>query len=115
MQTNSRHGCQIMSELWSTFATAFTVAILFTSGNTYAGDKSATADDQALRKLEREWVDAETRHDAVALQSILEDKFVATFGALNQDDRLARLNKPTSRVPRSCTATKSAAAALLSY
>jgi hypothetical protein len=34
-----------------------------------------------VRKLEHEWVDAEARHDAVALLSILNDRFVATFGA----------------------------------
>jgi ketosteroid isomerase-like protein len=70
-----------MSKSVVTTAAALTVAALFAAVNTYAGDKAATADEQALRKLERQWVDAETRHDAVALQSILDDKFVSTFGA----------------------------------
>jgi hypothetical protein len=70
-----------MSKSLITTAAALAVAMLFAAGNTHAGDKAATGDEQALRKLEREWVDAETRHDAVAPQSILDDKFVATFGA----------------------------------
>lgn len=69
---------------------------VFTAGNTHAGDKTATADEQALRKLEREWVDAETRHDAVALQSILDDKFVATFGAAKPLDKDAFIKDVTA-------------------
>ncbi len=108
IQTNSRHGYQFMSKSLSTTAAAFAVVMLFTAGNTHAGDKAATADEQALRKLEREWVDAETRHDAVALQSILDDKFVATFGAAKPLDKDAFIKDVTAgpvliqRSARSC-------------
>jgi len=70
-----------MSKSLSTTAASCVVGILFAAGNTHAGDKSTTADEQALRKLEHEWVEAEARHDAVALQAILDDRFIATFGA----------------------------------
>jgi hypothetical protein len=56
-----------------TIAVACTVAVLFGAGNTRADDKAAVADEKALLKLEREWLDAEARHDVVALQSILDD------------------------------------------
>jgi hypothetical protein len=85
-----------MSKSLSTTAAALAVVMLFTAGNTHAGDKAATADEQALRKLEREWVDAETRHDAVALQSILDDKFVATFGAAKPLDKVAFIRDVTA-------------------
>ena len=38
---------------------------------------------QQVLNLEREWVDAEIKHDSVTLRRILDDKFVATFGAEN--------------------------------
>jgi hypothetical protein len=77
-----------MNATMSTIAATCAVAMLFGWGSTYAGDKAATADEQALLKLEHEWVDPEARHDVVALQAILDDRFVATFGAgklLNQN------------------------------
>jgi hypothetical protein len=70
-----------MNTTMSTIAATCAVAMLFGSGSTHAGEKAATADEQALLKLEHEWVDAEARHDVVALQAILDDRFVATFGA----------------------------------
>jgi ketosteroid isomerase-like protein len=85
-----------MSKSVVTTAAALAVAVLFAAGNTHAGDKAATADEQALRKLERQWVDAETRHDAVALQSILDDKFVATFGAGKPLDKNAFIKAITT-------------------
>jgi ketosteroid isomerase-like protein len=64
------------------------VAAQFMAGNGRAEDKPVTTDEKALLKLEREWVDAEIHHDAVALKAILDDGFIATFGAgkpLNKD------------------------------
>jgi ketosteroid isomerase-like protein len=61
-----------------------------------AGDKASTADEQALLKLEREWVAAEARHDVVALQAILDDKFVATFGAGKLLDKNAFIKDVTA-------------------
>ena len=96
IRTNNPHRCQSMCKSLPTTAAALAVAILFAAGNTHAGDKAATADEQALRKLEREWVDAENRHDAVALQSILDDKFIATFGAAKPLDKDAFIKDVTA-------------------
>lgn len=70
-----------MNAIMSTIAATCSVAMLFGSGSLHAGEKVATADERALLKLEHEWVDAEARHDVVALRAILDDRFVATFGA----------------------------------
>jgi ketosteroid isomerase-like protein len=86
-----------MSKSPFTTGAAFSIAMLLMTGNMRAGDKAATADEQALRKLEHEWVDAETRHDAVALRSILDDKFVATFGAAKPVDKDAFIRDITAR------------------
>ena len=40
----------------------------------------ATAEQQVL-DLDRAWADAEVKHDAATLRRILDDHFVATFGA----------------------------------
>lgn len=45
-----------------------------------AADPAASPDGRALLKLEQEWVAAEGRHDAAAMQRILDDRFIATFG-----------------------------------
>jgi hypothetical protein len=79
-----------------TIAVACTVAVLFGAGNTRADDKAAVADEKALLKLEREWVDAEARHDVVALQSILDDRFVATFGTGKLLDKNAFIKDVTA-------------------
>ena len=47
---------------------------------TASGDQAVIADEQALLKLERDWVDAEIRHDARVLQAILHERFISTFG-----------------------------------
>ena len=39
---------------------------------------------QRVLNLEREWVDAEIKHDAATLPRILDDKFVATFVPRNR-------------------------------
>jgi ketosteroid isomerase-like protein len=70
-----------MRTTMSTIAATCAVAMLFGAGSTGAGENAAASDEQALLKVEHEWVDAEARHDVVALQAILDDRFVATFGA----------------------------------
>ncbi|HEV7433151.1 MAG TPA: nuclear transport factor 2 family protein, partial [Steroidobacteraceae bacterium] len=40
----------------------------------------ASEAEQQLRKLEREWIAAEINRDAAALERILDDRFVGTFG-----------------------------------
>ena len=85
-----------MSKSLSTTAAACAIAVLFAAANTRAGDKSAAADEQALLKLEHEWVDAEARHDAVALQAILDDRFVSTFGAGKPLDKNAFIKDVTA-------------------
>jgi hypothetical protein len=38
------------------------------------------ADEQEVLKVDSDWATAEMRHDEAALQRILDDRFVATFG-----------------------------------
>src|SRR3974377_171406 len=42
---------------------------------------------QEVVKLERDWVTAEEKHDEAALRHILDEKFIATFGAKKPEDR----------------------------
>jgi ketosteroid isomerase-like protein len=64
-----------------TTVAALAITAPFIASNARAADKPATVDEKALRKLDRDWVDAENRHDARALQAILDKRFIATFGA----------------------------------
>ena len=41
----------------------------------------ALAAEQQVLALDRAWADAEVRRDAAALRQILDDRFIATFGA----------------------------------
>ena len=96
IQTNYPYRCQSMSKSLCATAAAFAVTILVAADNTYAGDKSTTADEQALLKLEHEWVDAEARHDSVALRAILDERFVSTFGAGKLLDKNAFIKEVTA-------------------
>jgi ketosteroid isomerase-like protein len=44
---------------------------------------------QQLLELEKEWAAAEDKHDAAVLRRILDDRFVATFGAAKTYDKEA--------------------------
>jgi hypothetical protein len=48
-----------------------------------------TAERQQLMDLEKEWVTAENKHDTAVLRRILDDRFVATFGAVKTYDKEA--------------------------
>jgi hypothetical protein len=85
-----------MRTTMTTIAAACATALLFGASNTRAGEKAAAADEQALLKLEREWVEAEARHDVVALQAILDDRFVATFGSGKLLDKSAFIKAVTA-------------------
>jgi steroid delta-isomerase-like uncharacterized protein len=54
--------------------------------NTTLSDADAK---QQVLDLEQEWVAAEHKHDAVTLRRILDDKFLASFGAGKPDDKEA--------------------------
>jgi ketosteroid isomerase-like protein len=56
-----------------------------------AGPQSARSTDarQELLALEEQWTVAEEKHDAAALGRILDDRFVATFGAARTYDKEA--------------------------
>ena len=74
----------------------FAIAIPFMAGGAYADDNPVTADEKALLKLERQWADAESRHDAVALNAILDDRFIDTFGGgkpLDKDAFIKAVNQ----------------------
>ena len=60
---------------------------------------AAGPDQRALIKLEQDWVDAENRHDAAALRSILDDRFVATFGTHDPLDKEAFIRAETEGAP----------------
>jgi ketosteroid isomerase-like protein len=58
-----------------------TVTVMSTAG--YASISAATLSDaqREVLEVERAWSDAEIKHDVVALRRILDDRFIATFGA----------------------------------
>jgi len=62
-------------------ALALAGAILIHPVVSAAVEHAPAAVVKQLRALEQEWVNAEINHDAVALRRILDDKFIATFGA----------------------------------
>jgi len=53
---------------------------------TPAARPAADAKQQVL-ELEEKWVEAENKHDAATLEKILDDKFLATFGARAPRDK----------------------------
>jgi ketosteroid isomerase-like protein len=70
-----------------TGVTGLALCSLALLGSASAHAAAPTAEEQ-LRSLEQEWVNAEIRRDAVTLRRILDEKFIATFGAgppLNRD------------------------------
>jgi ketosteroid isomerase-like protein len=89
-------GAESMRTSLFTTAAVCAVVMLFGAGNTHADEQAATADEKALLKLERAWTDAEARHDVVALQAILDDRFVSTFGAGKLLDKHAFIKEVTS-------------------
>ncbi len=66
---------------------AFLVASSSLAGETSDPATSATNDEQQLLKLEREWTAAEINRDAATLRRILDDRFIATFGAGKSVDK----------------------------
>jgi steroid delta-isomerase-like uncharacterized protein len=59
------------------------------AANSTLSDDDRSAAKQQVLNLEREWVDAEIKHDAATLRRILDDKFVASFGAEKPYDKEA--------------------------
>ena len=51
---------------------------------------------QQVLNLEREWVDAEMKHDAATLRRILDDKFLASFGPKKPYDKETFIKGETS-------------------
>jgi len=51
---------------------------------------------QQVLNLEREWVDAEIKHDAATLRRILDDKFLASFGPKKPYDKETFIKGETS-------------------
>jgi hypothetical protein len=54
-----------------------------------ASGMPATETERQVSKLEQEWVTAEIHRDAAVLRRILDDRFVATFGAEKPIDKEA--------------------------
>ena len=87
------------SRLWALGAALATFTAFFVAHGASAQDAGPTPDERALIKLEHDWVDAETRHDAAALRSILDDRFIATFGGGKPVDKEAFIKAETEGAP----------------
>jgi steroid delta-isomerase-like uncharacterized protein len=59
------------------------------AANSTLSDDDRSAAKQQVLNLEREWVAAEVKHDATTLRRILDEKFVASFGANKPYDKEA--------------------------
>ena len=58
----------------------FVAAMLFSIAlNGFAQTPDAKAAEEAVRKLERAWLDAYEQHDAKAMETIVADDFIITF------------------------------------
>jgi steroid delta-isomerase-like uncharacterized protein len=66
------------------------------AANSTLSDDDLSAAKQQVLNLEREWVDAEIKHDAATLRRILDDKFVASFGAKKPYDKEAFIKEIVS-------------------
>lgn len=74
---------QVVASALVCYAVALSVAAEPTSSQS----APPTAARQQLLELEKEWTVAEDKHDAAALQRILDERFVATFGAKTLDKK----------------------------
>jgi ketosteroid isomerase-like protein len=63
-----------------TYACSLTAAVLAGEPKSAASPPSGDARQQVL-DLDKEWAAAETKHDAVTLDRILDEKFLVTFGS----------------------------------
>lgn len=72
-----------------TAAIAATLAALLLSGcTTLPSDRQiAAADEEQLLALEREWVEAEVKHDRQALERILDERLVVVYASGKTSDR----------------------------
>ena len=61
-----------------------------------SNDRPLADEKQVVLNLEQEWVNAEIKHDAIALGRILDDKFVATFGSGKLIDKQAFIQQLVS-------------------
>lgn len=57
------------------------------AGEAAKPETSGADEEQQLFKLEREWIAAEIKLDPAALRRILDDRFIATFGATKSVDK----------------------------
>jgi hypothetical protein len=71
-----------------TCAWGMTAVVLAAEPNGAASPSAGDARQQVL-DLGKEWVAAELKHDAVALDRILDDKFLASFGSRMPDNKAA--------------------------
>ncbi len=74
---------QVVASALVCYSVALSVAAELTSSQRVP----ATDAKQQLLALEKEWTIAEDKHDAAALQRILDERFVATFGAKTLDKK----------------------------
>ncbi len=79
------------------------LALPFASGQRKATQNTRSSDaEQAVRKLEREWLDAYTKRDVAAMERIVADDFTITYeggGVVNKAQTIAYLKSDVPRNP----------------
>lgn len=83
-----------MSREWALKVLCLTLACSMAASSAATGPKNSTTSSSAGAKqqvldLGKQWVKAEVRHDERTLRHILDDKFVASFGARKPYDKEA--------------------------
>jgi hypothetical protein len=72
------------------------------SAASLAADPVASAssdDEQAVLKVDSDWADAEMRRDGTALEQIMDNRFIATFGEAKPVDKPAFIKSILSEDP----------------
>jgi ketosteroid isomerase-like protein len=59
----------------------FAATVISSADGAEASDATMSGAQREVLRVEREWSDAEIKHDVAALRLILDDRFIATFGA----------------------------------
>jgi ketosteroid isomerase-like protein len=76
------------------YACSLTAAVLAGEPKSAASAPSGDARQQVL-DLDKEWAAAETKHDAVTLDRILDEKFLVTFGSKKPYNKAASIKAIT--------------------
>jgi len=64
-----------------------TIAMVLIGDHGHSAALAATTSEQAVLDRDHQWAIAETKRDGAALQDILDDRFIATFGTAKPVDK----------------------------